>query len=115
MSIAPEKIAEACHEINRIYCESQNDFTQRFWADSEQEVRDSAINGVQFNQANPEATPEQTHENWLKVKEAEGWVYGEVKDVVAQTHPCMVPYDQLPDAQKKKDEIFQTIVKLLSK
>lgn len=46
-----------------------------------------------------------SHENWMEYKLDEGWVYGEHKDPVAKTHPCMVPYEDLPHDQKKKDEV----------
>jgi len=39
-----------------------------------------------------------------------GWVYGEVKDVEKKTHPCIVPYEQLPVEQQSKDYIFKGIV-----
>jgi hypothetical protein len=35
-----------------------------------------------------------------KVKD--GWVYGEVKDVEAKTHPCIVPFDALSVEQTDK-------------
>jgi hypothetical protein len=41
-------------------------------------------------------------------------VYGEVKDAVAKTHPCMVPYDDLPEFQRKKDALFLAIVRVLA-
>ena len=59
-------------------------------------------------------TPEESHENWRKVKDAEGWVYGPVKDAEAKTHPCMVPYEELPSAQIIKDHLFQAVVRVCS-
>ena len=52
-----------------------------------------------------------SHESWLAFKEADGWVYGKVKDEVLKTHPCYVPYDELPEAQKFKDTLFNLTVK----
>ena len=46
-----------------------------------------------------------------KVKD--GWVYGEVKDTIAKTHPCLVPFEQLPEFQQKKDKLFRAIVNAL--
>ena len=63
--------------------------------------------------ANPDATPEQSHESWYKVKEAEGWKYGEVKDMEKKEHPCFLPYEELPDEQKAKDYLFRTTVHLV--
>ena len=43
-------------------------------------------------------------------KTAEGWSWGPVKDPERKQHPCMVPYDQLPQEQRAKDYIFRAIV-----
>lgn len=102
-------VAKICHEANRAYCEGIGDNSQVSWGDAPEEIRQSAIDGVKFHMAN-DITPEQSHENWLKFKEAEGWVYGEVKDMQKKTHPCMIPYSELPELQKQKDKIFKAIV-----
>ena len=44
-------------------------------------------------------------------KIADGWVYGKIKDAELKTHPCCVPYEQLPVEQRAKDYIFRAIVK----
>lgn len=44
-----------------------------------------------------------SHENWMKYKAEEGWKYGPVKDPEKKEHPCMVPYNDLPEDQKIKD------------
>jgi len=51
---------------------------------------------------------------WLEDKKKDGWVYGEVKDAEAKTHPCIVPFEELPEFQKKKDALFCAIVDSLS-
>jgi hypothetical protein len=46
-----------------------------------------------------------SHVNWMAHKKAEGWVYGPEKDPEKKTHHCMVPYNDLPEDQKKKDAV----------
>ena len=104
-----ETIAKACHAANKGYCEALGDFSQPSWEDAPQWQKDSAIAGVKFHLSG-DYGPEASHNNWLAQKEAEGWVYGEVKDPVKKEHPCFVPYDQLPVEQKAKDYIFRSIV-----
>src|SRR5574342_803863 len=89
-----EQIAKICHNVNKAYCESQNDFSQPTWEEAPEWQKSSAINGVQFHLDN-EVTPEQSHENWLKQKLEEGWVYGKEKNPELKTHPCMKRYDEL--------------------
>jgi len=103
--------AKLCHEVNRAYCHSIGDTTQVPWEKAEGWQRESAIKGVQFALANPDATPERQHESWMIAKVNDGWTYGAVKDATSKTHPCMVPYDALPMAQKVKDYLFQAVVR----
>ena len=107
-------IASICHEANRALCERFGDNSQKSWAEAHPEQRESAIKGVEYRLANPEATPEDQHEAWSKEKEANGWVFGPVKDFEAKTHPCLVPYDELPLNQRLKDHLFQGIVDALA-
>ena len=106
-------IAMMCHAINAAYCQSMGDDSQPTWDDAPDWQRNSAIAGVEMHLANPDATPEQSHESWYKVKEAEGWKYGEVKDMEKKEHPCFLPYEELPDEQKAKDYLFRATVHLV--
>jgi len=110
-----EKIARACHEINRAYCESQGDHSQLPYDAAPEWQRQSAINGVKFAIDNPGAKPADSHESWLAEKRADGWVYGPVKDPAIKQHPCFVAYDELPPSQKAKDYIFLAVVRELSR
>jgi len=107
-------IAESAHQINKAYCEALGDNSQVDWKDAPYWQQDSAILGVNFHRANPNATPEASHESWLEVKISDGWVYGEKKDGEKKTHPCCVSYGDLPVEQKAKDYIFRAIVHALS-
>lgn len=102
-------IAEACHEMNRIYCDSVGDFSQTHWSVAEQWQRDSSIKGV--TAALSGATPRQLQEAWKADKVAQGWVWGAKKDGEAKTHPCIVDYDDLPDMEKRKDALFAATVR----
>ena len=67
---------------------------------------DSIVAGIKFKLENPESTPADQHKSWCEFKTADGWVYGETKDFTAKTHPCLVPYEQLPSTQRLKDDNF---------
>ncbi len=106
-----EYAARLAHEANRAYCESIGDTSQPSWDNAPQWQKASAINGVLAIAINPDMTPEQCHQNWSAMKVAEGWVYGEVKDETLRTHPCLVAYAELPEAQRIKDVIFGSVVR----
>lgn len=111
MKASIESIAKACHEANKVYCESIGDFTQVHWSKAPKWQRDSAIDGVMHLVNNIDATAEDIHENWMRTKKADGWKYGIVKDAEAKTHPCMMPYNFLPAEQRMKDTLFISIVR----
>lgn len=106
-------IAKVCHQANKAWCESQGDLSQPDWADAPEWQTQSAIAGVVFRIGNPDAGPDAMHNSWSAEKVADGWVYGEVKDAEKKTHPCLVPFDQLPEFQQKKDRLFSVIVDAL--
>lgn len=64
----------------------------------------SLLDGIEYIRDNPKATSETNHENWMQMKEDQGWKYGKVKDFKAKTHPDLVAYDQLPEIEKGKDK-----------
>lgn len=108
-----EAIARVCHDANRAYCQTIGDNSQVAWEEAPQWQKDSAVKGVEFCSANPDAPPSANHESWLEVKRAEGWAYGPVKDAEKKEHPCFVPYEALPLEQQKKDALFKAIVSAL--
>lgn len=105
-----KQIAEICHAANRTYCSTIGDYSQLSWAHAPEWQEESACKGVMHALENPDAKPEDSHNSWLAEKEADGWQYGPVKDPEAKTHPCFVPYDQLPEEQKLKDKLFLAVV-----
>jgi len=106
-----ERAAQAAHEANRILCQALGDNSQVPWSEAPQWQKDSAIQGAMAVWDNPEITPDQQHQSWMNTKLADGWKYGPVKDAEAKTHPCMVPYSELPKDQRLKDHLFGIVVR----
>lgn len=109
--MTPEQIAQVCHEANRAVQVIQADPTIPVsppWDETDRETQESAIEGVRG--ALNGATPEESHEGWVRFKRERGWTHGPVKDEEAKTHPLLVPYADLPDAQKIKDGLFLAVV-----
>ena len=57
-----------------------------------------------------------THEVWSEGRIKQGWTYGEQRDDVQKLHPCLVPYEELPESEKEYDRstALQTL-KLITK
>jgi hypothetical protein len=109
-NMTTEQIAKICHEANKAYCEALGDTSQKHWEEAEQWQRDSAIKGVEFRMANPNAPVSAQHDAWCADKITAGWSYGPIKDPENKQHPCLVSYSELPEEQRLKDALFQGIV-----
>lgn len=58
-----------------------------------------------------------THEVWAEERMNNGWVYGQMRDDEKKHHPCLVPYEELDESEKRYDrntsiETLKLIVKL---
>lgn len=106
-----EEAARAAHTVNKIYCESLGDASQVDWLAAPGWQRESCRDGARSIIRGTTQKPSDSHVRWLEHKRKEGWVYGPVKDPEKREHPCMVAYEELPDAQKVKDHLFFEVVR----
>ena len=58
-----------------------------------------------------------THEVWSHTRVSDGWSYGEERDDAKRKHPCLIPYEELSEAEKEYDrntsiQTLKLIVKL---
>jgi hypothetical protein len=107
-----ETAARGAHEVNRVFCrEVMDDNSHLPWKHAPDWVKRSAYDGVEAIIADPTMPPAGSHESWSKMKRGEGWVWGERKDPVAKTHPCLVPFERLALADRVKDTLFGVVVR----
>jgi ryanodine receptor 2 len=50
-----------------------------------------------------ERLAENAHEVWARQRLRDGWTFGPVRDDAKKHHPCLVPYDELPESEKEYD------------
>jgi RyR domain len=50
-----------------------------------------------------ERLAENTHEVWAAQRMQDGWTWGAERDDAQKLHPCLIPYDQLPESEKEYD------------
>ena len=56
------------------------------------------------------------HEVWAQNRMNEGWTYGPERDDSKKTHPCLVPYEELPESEREYDRATsQETLKLILK
>ena len=64
-----------------------------------------------------EKIAENVHDVWASGRIAEGWTYGEKKDMSNKTTPLLIPYCDLPESEKVYDrntalETLKLIIKM---
>lgn len=50
-----------------------------------------------------EMIAENVHEVWAQSRMEQGWVYGEERNDELKQHPCLIPYEELPEVEKAYD------------
>ncbi len=63
-----------------------------------------------------EQLAENTHDVWAATRISQGWSFGPTRDDNAKKHPCLIPYADLPEAEKEYDRktAAETIKMMLS-
>jgi hypothetical protein len=64
-----------------------------------------------------EKLAENAHEVWAATRVEQGWTHGPKRDDENKRHPCLVPYQDLPESEKEYDrrvagETLKTILTL---
>jgi hypothetical protein len=108
------EVAELCHEANRHYCALLGNLSQYGWHGAPDSIRESAIAGVQFVLAGLRKgihiAAWDLHNAWMNQKLERGWTPGPTKDPEAKIHPMLVPFDQLPKDEQRKDYLFIGVI-----
>lgn len=56
------------------------------------------------------------HEVWAQSRMDQGWTYGEQRNDALKHHPCLIPYEELPEVEKAYDrDTAVGTLKLISK
>jgi ryanodine receptor 2 len=57
-----------------------------------------------------------SHAVWAAQRIRDGWTYGPVRDDANRRHPCLVSYEELPEAEKEYDRqsVRQTLKVILA-
>jgi len=63
-----------------------------------------------------EALARNAHDVWAIQRFQAGWRYGMARDDERQLHPCLVPYEELPDEEREYDRamVRETIRSILA-
>ena len=56
------------------------------------------------------------HDIWARERINQGWTYGDVRNDAKKEHPCLIPYEALPESEKVYDRntAMETLKVILS-
>lgn len=106
-----EACAHAAHEANRAVSITLGDISHKPWDKAPEWQKETARAAVLAVATNDKITPEQAHEAWVNLKILHGWQRSDTKDTKKKTHPCLVPWKELPAEQQTKDKLFLTVIR----
>ena len=109
-----DAIARAAHEAIRGWVTAHGQKATPPWSRAAKWMRDSTRESILFAIENPEAPHSAQHDQWMEQKFRDGWVFGETKDASAKTHPMLIPYEDLPEFERRKDALMRAIALSLS-
>ncbi len=109
-----EKIARTVHEALRAWAAANGQVPYPAWRRAPKWMKDSSIESVRYVLENPKAQASAQHDQWMAQKIRDGWRFGEVKDADKKTHPLLIPYEQLPEIERKKDALLNATVLALA-
>lgn len=107
-------MARVCHEALRaIQHLARDPYPSPPWDLAPEHQRQAAQAGVA--RALKGTTPQESHDTWCEQQRAAGWTHGPTEDPTGKTHPCLVPYAELPPWDQLKDRVFVAIVEAMTR
>lgn len=111
---AISRIAQVIHEAMRAWQAANGQAPAPPWGRAPKWMKESTAKSVVWRLANPHADASAQHDQWLLQKKADGWKHGRAKDAKKKTHPMIVPYDALPEFERRKDALLNSVVDALA-
>lgn len=91
-----QKAEEAWRSLNGFFRGSNTARADHHWI--ERRMAEDGIPDIQIEEVE--------HIRWCRFHYANGWTYAPVRDNKAKKHHFLVPFDELPEAEKRKDGIY---------
>lgn len=106
-------ICRVVHEALRAWALAHGADAPPPWSRAPKWMKISTADSVRFVEENPDADASAQHDQWMAQRLSDGWKHGAVKSAEAKTHPMLVPYKNLPEFEKRKDDIVNALVRAL--
>ncbi len=109
-----ERRAEFVYDAARLAARAANaPIVPDRWVGREAAFKDQFLEVIE-QQCGPERkdSPQELHEDWVKAYEKLGWKFGKEYDWYKKTHPDMVPYMELGQLERDKDDVFVALCEI---
>lgn len=99
------QIAMACHNAHNVLCESHG-LQVIPWEDKSPEHHAIVIDSIDRILSGEIESPEEAHDNFVFMKEADGWGYDTEYSRKNKTNPRLCEWDDLEKVDRMKEELF---------
>ena len=109
-----DSISGYVHNTLKLYCEIfKNDHTKSYWKSAPEWQVKATYQLVKEVLSGEGLSAEDRHNLWVDNLKSQGVVYGKEKTFFNEkllTHPSLVPYNELSDFEKSKDDLVNFLV-----
>lgn len=118
--LSREHLSHICYEAVRALRKAVGQGDSPSWEEADPEAKSVTRDVIErlvapHENRNSQPAPyyisaEDVHNQWVYTKLKDGWKYGAVFSEENRSHPLLVPYSDLSEAEKSKDKIIKGIV-----
>jgi len=108
------QIAKTCHEVHNVLC-ANNDMQVIPWEEKSTEHHAVVVNSVEKILSGEVESPEESHSNFVHMKEEFGWEYGPKYSTKNKTNPRLCDFEELESVERQKEEYFFAVVSSFKK
>lgn len=109
-----QQIAQLCHESGRLFSKIIGAEAPPDWESLTPDEKAEIIALVDYRIENTNAPFSAQHAKWKDNKIAAGWKFGKIFNEDKKTHPCIIPYDELPINTRRADAIAVAIINAMT-
>ncbi|KKN10931.1 hypothetical protein LCGC14_1031600 [marine sediment metagenome] len=114
MTDLTQRRAQFVYDAARLAAQAANaPVIPTLWKWREKPFKDQFLKVIENQCGSDRSTsPQELHDDWVREYVSMGWTRGEKHDPEAKTHPDMVPYDQLGQLERDKDDVFVALCEI---